>query len=76
MDQEKGRNQWKLHEFFNFDDMIYKRAALYLASLDNMPMLQSQTTCTISKDVRNITEASLQIKYSNLQLWKLRRSSK
>ena len=68
MGQEKGRNQWKSHEFLSFDDMKYNRAGLYLSSLDSTSMLQIQTRCTISTDVSNSTEANLQIKCSNLQL--------
>ena len=40
MDEEKFRNQWKSHEFLNFDDMTHKWAWLYLASMDSMSMLQ------------------------------------
>jgi len=47
--------------------MIHKRAGLYLAPLNTMLMLQIQTRCTISPDVRNSAEANLLIKCSNLQ---------
>jgi len=34
--EKKRKNQCKPHKFLNFDDMIHKRAGLYLASLDTM----------------------------------------
>jgi len=34
MSQEKGRNQWKSHEFLNFDDIIHK-TGLHLTWLDS-----------------------------------------
>jgi len=49
--------------------MIHKRASFYLASLDSMwSKYKQQTRYTISTDVRNSTEANLQIKSSNLQI--------
>jgi len=42
MGQEKGQNQWKTHEFLNFDVMMHKREGVYLVSLNSMSMFQIQ----------------------------------